>query len=86
MERQVDIFHIEILGGNFVILSFWPLHVIIYRIGLYMKHIAALQIVIYALYCKVLYRICLALGVTSQYILSTFLRSDPQRQKTESYI
>ena len=56
MERQVDIFHIEILGGNFVILSFWPLHVIIYRIGLYMKHIAALQIVIYALYCKVLYR------------------------------
>ena len=85
MERQVDIFHIEILGGNFVILSFWPLHVIIYRIGLYMKHIAALQIVIYALYCKVLYRICLALGVTSQECTENVLRSDPQRQ-TESYI
>ena len=71
MEIQVDIFHIEIFRREFCHPEFLATpHYNISDWLIYMKHIAALQIVIYALYCKVLYRICLALGVTSQYILS----------------
>ena len=85
MEIQVDIFHIEIFRREFCHPEFLATpHYNISDWLIYMKHIAVLQIVIYALYCKVLYRICLALttggnfSVHSQY---TFLRSEPQRQK-----
>jgi len=75
MEIQVDIFHIEIFRREFCHPEFLATpHYNISDWLIYMKHIAVLQIVIYALYCKVLYRICLALttggnfSVHSQYI------------------
>ena len=75
MESQVDIFHIEIFRREFCHPEFLATpHYNISDWLIYMKHIAVLQIVIYALYCKVLYRICLALttggnfSVHSQYI------------------